>query len=330
MKTKLFRSFLVLTVLLVTIVPVALAHPGDQHGPLSGHLLGTGAFGNIEFISNEIVTNTEGLVADVAISPDGQWAFLANWGEPDCAGPETGGQTSPDAGAWVVDISNLSDPVTVGFIPSHQDSRPGEGMQVVNITTKHFNGNILVMNNEHCGKNGKGGVSLWDVTNPRKPFKLSEHFGDRANLSRGDANDIHSAFAWDTGSKAYVVMTDNFEFADVDILDITNPSRPRLISELNLNTAFGGAILQSSPSNLTEVFLHDMVVKNIGGNWVMLLSYWDGGYVQLNVNNPASPTLIGDTDYAAIDPQLFESTGTSLAPEGNGHQNEFTLDNKFF
>ena len=35
------------------------------------------------------------------------------------------------------------------------------------------------MNNEQCGKNGKGGVSLWDVTDPLKPFKLSEHFGDR-------------------------------------------------------------------------------------------------------------------------------------------------------
>jgi hypothetical protein len=71
---------------------------------------------------------------------------------------------------------------------------------------------------------------------------------------------------------------------------------------LNLNTAFGGVIRQSSPSNLIEVFLHDMVVKNINGTWVMLLSYWDGGYVQLNVNDPANPTLIGDTDYASIDP----------------------------
>ena len=325
MKTKLFRTFVVLTVLLASVVPAALA----QHGG-TDHLVGSGAFGNIEFVSKEVVTNTEGLVADVAVSPDGQWAFLANWGEPDCAGPETGGQTSPDAGAWVINISNLSNPVTVGFIPAHQDSRPGEGMQVVNITTKHFNGDMLVMNNEQCGPQGKGGVSLWDVTDPTKPFKLSEHFGDRGGVSPGDANDIHSAFAWDTGSKAYVVMTDNFETTDVDILDITNPSRPRLIAELNLNTAFGGVIRQSTPPNLIEVFLHDMVVKKINGNWTMLLSYWDGGYVQLNVNDPANPTLIGDTDYASIDPELLESAGLSEAPEGNGHQNEFTLDNQFF
>ena len=325
---KVSIAILLTLALILSTIGVATAH---QDGPSGAHLFGTGAWGNIELLSVEEVTQTAGLVADVAVNPAGTYAFLANWGEAKCAlNSEAGGQNNPDAGAWVIDIRDLTNPTTVGFIPSSQDSRPGEGMQVVNITTKFFNGDLLVMNNEQCGKNGKGGVSLFDVTNPLKPVKVSEHFGDRGGIVSGDTNDIHSAFAWDTGANAYLVMTDNFEGTDVDILDITKPNRPRLIAELNLNTAFGGVIVQSSPSNLTEVFLHDMVVKKIGGNWVMLLSYWDGGYVQLNVNNPASPTLIGDTDYAAIDPQLFESTGTSLAPEGNGHQNEFTLDNKFF
>ena len=323
-------GFALATLLGTVLMPATPA--GAQHGPTSDHLIGTGAYGNIEFVGREDLTDTPGLVADVAVSPDGNWAFLANWGEPDCAGPEVGGQNTPDAGAWVVDISDPTDPVEVGFIPSHQDTRPGEGMQVVHITTKWFNGDMLVMNNEQClgGKNGKGGVSLFDVTNPLKPNKLSEHFGDFAGISPGDANDIHSAFAWDTGDKAYLVMTDNFEATDIDILDITNPKRPRLINELNLNVDFSGAVLQSSPANLVEVFLHDTVVKNIGGTWTMLLSYWDGGYVQLDVDDPLNPTLIGDTDYAAIDPELLESAGISAPPEGNGHQNEFTMDNGFF
>jgi hypothetical protein len=103
-----------------------------------------------------------------------------------------------------------------------------------------------------------------------------------------------------------------------------------LIREINLNTEFPSIRQDSSVPNLVEVFLHDMVVKNIGGNWVMLLSYWDGGYVQLNVNDPVNPTLIGDTDYNTPDPELFESLGTSAPPEGNGHQSEFTMDNQFF
>ena len=307
-------------------VPSASAHPGDdeQHGPLGGHLLGEGAYGNIDLVSVTELTDSPELVADVAISPDGQWAFLAHWGEASCSGVVD----NRDAGAWVVDISDLENPVQVGFIPAHQDSRPGEGMQVVNITTRQFSGDILVMNNEHCGKNGKGGVSLWDVTDPLKPVKLSEHFGDKANLSRGDTNDIHSAFAWDTGDKAYVVIVDNFETTDVDILDITNPKRPRLIRELDLDTMFPG--ITQTQLGLVQVNLHDVVVKNINGNWVMLLSYWDGGFVQLNVNNPANPTLIGDTDFNNPDPELLESAGVSRLPEGNGHQAEFTADNQYF
>lgn len=321
------RVVLLFVLLLPATSGEMLAHDG-QHGIPDGHLLGSGAFGNIQLVSVERVTQTNDLVADVAVSPDGMWAYLANWGEPDCAGPEKGGQTSPDAGAWVVDISNLSEPKTVGFIPSSQDSRPGEGMQVVNISTRSFNGQMLVMNNEQCGKNGKGGVSLYDVTNPLKPVKLSEHFGDRGGIVSGDANDIHSSFAWDTGDNAYVVIVDNFEFADVDILDITAPQRPRLIAELDLAAMFPG-VTQPVP-NLVEIFLHDIVVKQINGHWIMLLSYWDGGYIQLNVDNPAAPTLIGDTDFTVPDPELLESLGVSLPPEGNGHQAEFTLDNRFF
>ena len=303
-----------------------------QHGP-TDHLFGSGEFGNIDFVSKEVVTSTHELVADVAVSPDGMWAFLANWGEADCAGPESGGQTSPDAGAWVVDISDLSDPETVGFIPSTQDSRPGEGMQVVRITTKFFNGDILVMNNERCGPQGRGGVSMWDVRNPRKPFRLATHFGDPTVPPLfGDTgallhpNDIHSAFAWDAGNKAYVVLTDNFEFPDVDILDITNPRRPRLIAEYDLN-----ALDVDQPGiGLIDSFLHDMVVKQIGSDFILLLSYWDGGYVQLNVNDPANAVFIGDTEFTDPDPELLESTGASLTPEGNAHEAEFTSDNRYF
>jgi hypothetical protein len=300
----------------------ATAHP-VQHGTPDGHLLGSGAWGNLELLAVERVTTTPDLVADVAVSPDGRWAFLANWGEPDCAGPERGGQTSPDAGAWVVDISDLSDPRTVGFIPSHQDSRPGEGMQVVTITTRFFSGDMLVMNNEQCGKNGKGGVSLYDVTDPRKPVRLSEHFGDRGFA---DSNEIHSAFAWDAGDRAYVVMTDNLEFPDLDILDITNPKRPRKVAEYDLNV-FGVA---QPEIGLTQSFLHDMVVKEIDGRFIMLVSYWDGGYVQLDVTDPANAVFLGDTDFSFPDPQLLEATGVALPPEGNGHQAEYTLDNRFF
>ncbi|GAA0255987.1 hypothetical protein GCM10010492_66070 [Saccharothrix mutabilis subsp. mutabilis] len=329
MRTKRFLTALTAAALTAAMATPAVtaAHPG-QHGPLDGHLLGPGAWGDLQLLGKADLTDTDDLIADVAIDPRSTHAYLANWGKPTCDANREDGD--PDAGAYVVDITDLANPRRIGFIPHSQDSRPGEGMQAVPIGTRFYNGTMLVMNNEHCGKNGKGGVSLYDVSNPAKPVKLSEHFGDRANLSLGDSNDIHSAFAWDAGANAYVVVTDNFESGgpDVDILDITNPRRPRLIHEIDINAAYPQ--LTQPQLGLTQVFLHDMTVKRINGHWVLLLSYWDGGYIQFNVDNPTQPTLIGDTDFSHPDPQLLESTGQARTPEGNGHQAEFTSDDEYF
>ena len=325
---RLPASWVVAVVAACLLVPtVAAATPG-QHGGDEGHLIGTGDWGKIEFLGKAEVTQTEGLVADVAAY--GNYAYLANWGEPDCAGPEKGGVNTPDAGAWVIDISDPTNPVEKNFIAMPQDTRPGEGMQVVHIETAQFNGEILVMNAEACGKNYKGGFMLYDVTNPLKPVKLKEGFGERTG---SDAHQTHSAFVWQPpGSEnAYLVLQDEEDLADVDIFDITNPRRPRQISELNLND-YGVA---QPALNLADSNLHDMTVKcmttgTYAGKCIMIASYWDGGYVLLDVTNPADPVFIYDTEFASIDPELFEQTGISLTPEGNAHQAEFTADNRFF
>ena len=326
------RSLLALATAVVTAValsPAAMAHPG-QHGPTDGHLIGEGAWGKIELLGELRVSDAEPeLIADVAVDPDGDYAYLARFGGADCAGPEQGGQTSPDGGVYVIDISDLENPVEVGFIATQQDTFVGEGMQVVHLETAAFTGDVLLMNHEQCGKNGKGGVSLWDVTNPLKPKKLSEHFGDftvgEDRTKPHDANETHSAFMWQDDGRAYLVATDDAEASDVDIFDITNPKKPQLIGEFDLNE-FG---VSQPELGLTESFLHDMVVKEIDGDQIMLLSYWDGGYVVLNVNDPANPVFIGDSDFAAVDPELLAALGVSLVPEGNAHQAEFTSDNRF-
>ena len=323
-----------LVFVVAAVLPAAASAQGHEMPPPGpGFLEGPGEWGKIELVSKAIVTDQDDLVADVAVDPSHEYAYLANWSDATCAeNSEAGGQNAPDAGIWVIDISDIENPVEVGFIPHSQDSRPGEGLQAVEVSTKFFNGTMLISNNEQCGPQGKGGVSLYDVTNPLKPRKLSEHFGDRGALGQADVQQTHSAFAWDAGDKAYVVMTDNEEAADVDILDITNPHRPRLVADLDLNEYCGdqlGAIDQPD-LGLTASFLHDMVVKQIDGEWIMLLSYWDGGFVRMNVDDPANPVCLHDTDFAATDPELLESTGESLPPEGNAHQAEFTIDNEFF
>jgi hypothetical protein len=325
-------SLLALLVMLALMTLLGATPAGAQHGPEEGHIPappadtdGDGDWGKIEFVSQVTVHDAEPeLIAD--LTAFGNYAYLARWGGADCAGPEGGG---PDGGVYVIDISDPANPREVGFIPTHQDTLVGEGMQVVHVTTPEFTGDVLVLNHEGCGKNFKAGVSLWDVTDPLHPKKLSEHFGDftvneEPNRPH-DANQTHSAFLWDAGDRAYLVATDDEETQDVDIFDVTNPKKPVLIGEFDLNEF---AISQPE-LGLVDSFLHDMVVKQIGGRSIMLLSYWDGGYVLLDVTDPANPVFLGDSEFTNPDPELLEQAGVTLTPEGNAHQAEFTADNRF-
>ena len=234
-----------------------------------------------------------GLVADVGVL--GEYAYLGSFRKPDCTGPS--GQPN-DGGVYIVNIDDPADPVEVGFIRTNKENYVGEGVQVVHIGTPKFNGDLLVVNNESCGRfainpnknfelQARSGVSLYDLSNPMKPVRLVENFGDFTDASTKvtphQAHEIHSAFAWDAGDKAYLVMVDDNEFEDVDILDITDPRHPKVIAEYDLND-FGGiddpgglnpdGHIDQPGLALVSSFLHDMVVTTIGGRYIMLLSYW--------------------------------------------------------
>ena len=261
-----------------------------------------------------------GRVADV--SAKGNYAYVTQYYEPTCG----------RGGVQVIDISNPSAPRERGFIPSHTDTFAGEGSQVVTLDTPSFKGDLLVFQNEICPgtTNGIGGINLVDVSDPDKPRILVEGAGDftgAGGVAKTKANETHSAFAWKSAGDGrwYVVLVDDEENLDVDILDITNPAKPVKVAEWDLDST---AQTGDSRPHGDAVFSHDMVVKHIAGKDVMLMSYWDGGYVRLDVTNPrvSKPVILSDTDFAAVDP----ANGSGLTPEGNAHQAEFTRDNKYF
>jgi hypothetical protein len=295
------------------------ARNAHQHGTTAGHLA-AGHTSNIELVSKLKLKNVvPEKIADVGVFNG--YAYLAAWGVVTCK----------YNGIHVVDVRDPEAPKEVAFIASKEGSYPGEGVQALHIDTPAFDGDILVTNNEKCKEPaGFGGMNIYDVSRPTAPTPLAEGVGDSSVPGAGkkDAREIHSVFAWDAGDRAYAVIVDNEEGTDVDIMDITDPKKAFLLAEYDLDEEFP-QILQAAPANLIEVFLHDIVVKEIEGTQVMLLSYWDAGYVAIDVTDPLNPMYIGDTDFTNPDPELLESTGVSLPPEGNGHEAEFTLDNEY-
>ena len=296
-----------------------------QHGPPSGHL--PAVDNNVRLIGKAALTapagtngDMTGRVADVAAF--GNYAYLTAFRAADCV--------SGGGGAWVVDISDPANPFEVGFLPTTPGNYAGEGAQVINVQYGPFAGQqLFIHQNETCpsapasGPGTRGGINIWNVTNPLSPTLLVAHAGD-TDGTRANPNTVHSAFAWNShlDGKVYAVLVDNAEFNDVDIMDITNPTNPVMVNDsLDLWTLFG--VQQASPSNLTSVFNHDMMVYRKGERYVMNVNYWDGGYVLLDVTDPSNVSLIAETDYAALDEERL-ARGHEISPEGNAHQSEFS------
>jgi hypothetical protein len=203
---------------------------------------------------------------------------------------------------YVVDIANPAAPRQIGFIPALTGNYHGEGAHVISVDTDDFKGDVLAVNNEFCVDNptAGGGFDLYDVTDPSEPKILVQGAGDRGKegvLGGNDAiaNDYHSVFLWEDDGHVYAVGVDNLELHDVDIFDVTNPRRPKPIGEFDLLSMFPG--IKDQSANGDEIFHHDMVVKEIEGRQVMSASYWDAGYVLLDVENPSKPKLIRDSSF---------------------------------
>ncbi|HEY5986850.1 MAG TPA: hypothetical protein VIV12_10805, partial [Streptosporangiaceae bacterium] len=201
--------------------------PIGQHGPLTGHLPATSS--NVELVGKLRVHDA---AADI-ISDVGElrnYAYLGQF-SPGCAADGAGG-------AYVVDISDPAHPKEVGFIPAHAGSYVGEGVHAIHIDTAYFTGDVLALNNEICGAGGLGGVSLWDITDPLHPTPLAQNFGDTTDTA-GNPRPVvqyHSVFAWQQGGRAFVVASDDEEspFSDIDIMEITDPRHPAVVSETGL------------------------------------------------------------------------------------------------
>ncbi|MEX2291941.1 MAG: PA domain-containing protein [Mycobacteriales bacterium] len=318
--------------LLPALASSASAGPDEQHGGTAGHLPATAH--NVRLVGTARVadrspttappegsTPLESRVADVAVS--GNYGYLAAFREPDCT----------DGGVFVVDLTDPAAPVEVpeAFIATTAGSYVGEGLQVLRIGAR----DVLLFNNEVCDdQTGKGGMTLVDVTNPRSPVVLAAHAGDTTGDGTDDAavtpvHTIHSVYGWVDAGRAFAVLVDNEEDRDVDIMEITDPTAPVMLSE----TSFvdDARVVQADPPNGNSRFLHDAVVTEIDGRQTMLASYWDNGFLLLDVEDPTAPQLLRDTDYAATEPFAARlGLAQDLEPEGNAHQAEFSPDGSLF
>jgi hypothetical protein len=292
---------------------------GHRHDGSVGRLDATGS--NVSLVGKAAVHNARpNQVSDVGVL--GNYAYLGAFNNTPCEG-----------GVYVMDISDLTRPHEVGFIAASPGSFVGEGVQAIHFSTPAFTGDLLAYSNEVCTNASAppavGGATLVDVSDPLHPVVLANGFGAVEPGVTTRARTVHSTFMWQDGfgpdRKAYVVLPDS-RTPMLPIFDITDPRHPVQVIDIDLAATFP-QILQPGV-DLDTVFFHDVVVRKQGNQQIMLLSFWDAGYVKLDVTDPAHPVYLADSDFTTPDPQLREATGQSINPEGNGHYAEFMHNNQ--
>lgn len=239
------------------------------------------------------------------------FAYIGTFQQPDC----------DRDGVYIADIVDPENPTAVNHIESPPDTRVND-VKTVAIDNDAYEGVVLIHTLEPCGplvpgrgenpgSTGQRGVSLWDVTTPERPNALKLNFLDFG---------VHNTFPWTTDDgSAYLMLVDNEHPRDVRIVDISDPEEPELISSTGLpewpEAQDGQAEgMGAFPASLN----HDVWVDEVDGRHLAVVSYWDAGWVLLDVTDPSDPQFVDDSTYPDPDP----ISGIS-PPEGNAHAAAF-------
>jgi hypothetical protein len=160
---------------------------------------------------------------------------------------------------------------------------------------------------------------LWDVTNPAAPLQIG--YLKTACCTRGvhefevhDRADLGRTFAYATvPTSRYPDATSPSGYRDVNgdgdfrLIDITDPSKPFQVSDWGIQD-IGGPFSTGQGCDPDANYGHGAEPSDDGK--LVFVSYWDSGFVELDLTNPAQPVFKGRTVYPAN-------------ADGDGHSSQF-------
>ncbi|WNG61782.1 hypothetical protein F0U59_49020 [Archangium gephyra] len=164
----------------------------------------------------------------------------------------------------------------------------------------------------------RGGLTVFDVSNPEAPV-----FKTYFSLP----NDNYWNGVWAKGNALYVASADS----GVVVFDITNPASPQLVKSvssgqgrIDVHTVFveGDRLYAMSPSPSPRTFIYDIQnpteprrlgdYAEVGAGsdptvgyphdalafeGMLYINHWSGGYVMVDVSDPANPRKVGAYKY---------------------------------
>lgn len=255
------------------------------------------------------------------------YAYVGHWGFFDWAtGNDRFCPKPPDNGVAIVDVRNPANPTVIAKL-QNPDGTSAEDVVVYTAKYGPLAGHdIAAVGIQFCGGSrydpaaaGRRGLMLWDVTHPASPAELG--FLDTGCCTRGvhefevqNRDDLSRTFAYATvpasrfpdSATPSGVRDQDGQDGDFRLIDITDPTKPFQASTWWVQLVGGPFAAQGCDPDGN--FGHGAEPSEDGK--LVFLSYWDSGYIRLDLTNPSSPVFTGRTVYPAN-------------ADGDGHSSQY-------
>ena len=247
-----------------------------------------------------------GFNADVWVQEG--YAYVGQWGFNDWATGNTRFCPSGEAsGVAVIDARDPSDPQVVAKLQNPVNTSAED----VVVYTATDGRDIAAAGIQWCGSRSDAdadrGLMLWDVTDPAAPLQIG--YLKTACCTRGvhefeiehHANGRTYAYAsvptsrYPDSATASGYRDENGD-GDFRMIDVTDPSNPQQVSDWGIQD-IGGPFYPGQGCDADPNYGHGAEPSDDGR--LVFLSYWDSGFIALDVSDPASPVFKGRTVYPA-------------------------------
>ena len=216
-------------------------------------------------------------------------------------------------GVLVVDISDPANMQVLSFVPANIGTRSAYlrvdcGRKILAIAHSNWADNP---NKPQAGQPAKSGLTLHDVTDPRKPKQLSE-FNNKGGATHGMEMDEKYVYLCGTmdGSKP--------RNEELIILDYTDPAAVKVAATWHVTGQHVGETFspmnQKNPNGQTDQFITCHEIIKDGDR--LYMAYRDAGIIILDISDRTKPIEVGNLDYV---PPYNGDPGVPLGCCPGGH-----------
>jgi len=242
------------------------------------------------------------------------FAYIGHWGFTDWAtGNSRFCPSAPKNGVAVVDATDPAHPVMVSRLQNPAGTS-AEDVVVYTAESGPLAGHdiaaagIQVCGGSRLDEDADRGLMLWDVTDPAHPEQIG--YWKAACCTRGvhefevvHRTDLERTFAYVTvPTSRYPDIENGSTYRDRNgdgdfrLIDITDPEDPFQVSEWGIQD-INGPFSAGQGCDADANYGHGAEPSADGR--LVFLAYWDSGFIELDLTNPATPVFKGRTVYPA-------------------------------